>query len=133
MQEAFGSGFRRIFTIPLGIALAPMLLVACMSAPVAPDETLAAARAAIARAEQADARQHAGAELDEARQKLMLAEGAVSDERMIEAKQLAQQARIAAELAMARTAHTKAEEINRQLGRGSEALDEEMQRMGEQQ
>ncbi|MFN3712771.1 MAG: DUF4398 domain-containing protein [Alcanivoracaceae bacterium] len=133
MQEPFGSSIRRRIITPLGLVAIPVLLVACMSAPVPPTDSLNAARDAIAGAEQADARRYAGAELDEARQKLMLAEGAVSAERMIEAKRLAQQSRIAAELAVARTAYTKAEEINRQMGRGAEALDEEMRRMGDQQ
>jgi hypothetical protein len=113
--------------------VAVVLLAACASAPVAPTASLSAARDAIASAEKSDARQYAGAELDVASQKLAQAESAVGSERMIEAERLAQQSRITAELAMARTASAKAAEINREMGRGADALDEEMKRMGEQQ
>lgn len=108
-------------------------LVGCASAPVAPEADLTAARVAIASAERSDARQYAGAELDEAKQKLKQAEDAVKSEHMLEAEQLAQQARIVAELAMARTAEAKAVAINRQLKQDADALEEELQRMGEQQ
>lgn len=108
-------------------------LVGCASAPVAPEADLTAAREAIASAERSDARQYAGAELDEAKQKLMQAEEAVESEQMLDAEHLAQQSRVVAELAMARTAEAKASAINRQLMKDADALDEEMQRMGEQQ
>lgn len=133
MHEPPVLSFRRRVAVASGLVFIVIFLVACMSAPVAPTASLTAARDAIASAEQSDARQFAGAELDEARQKLMLAESAAVAERMVEAKRLAQQSRITAELAMARTASAKAAEINRQMGRGADALDEEMKRMGEQQ
>ena len=133
MHQLSGSGFSRRRATASALALVTMLLSACMSSPEPPTASLVAAKDAIASAEQSDARQYAGAELDEARQKLVLAESAVSAERMIEAKRLAQQSRITAELAIARTASAKAAEINRQMGRGADALDEEMNRMGEQQ
>lgn len=126
------SSFWRRLRIASGVAMAAVLLAACASAPVAPTASLAAARTAIASAEQSDARQYAGAELDEASQKLALAEREVVAERMIEAERLAQQSRVTAELAMARTAYAKAAEVNRQMGRGADALDEELKRMGEQ-
>ncbi|MFN2359642.1 MAG: DUF4398 domain-containing protein [Marinobacter sp.] len=120
--------------IPLLCTLAlTSFLVACASAPLPPTESLNAARDAIARAEQADARQYAGAELEEARAQLVRAEEAVADESMTEAEQLANQARVAARLATARTAAAKAAEINREMGRGADALDVEMDRQGEQE
>jgi flagellar basal body-associated protein FliL len=115
------------------LIIAPLVLVACASAAVPPSESLNAARDAIESADQAEARQYAGAELEEANRNLTAAVQAVEAERMAEADRLAQQARIAAELAMARTEAAKAEAINREMGRGAEALDEEMQRQGEQQ
>lgn len=133
MHERSWSSFHRRIAMASGLAAIVVFLAACMSTPVAPTDSLAAASDAIATAERSDARQYAGAELDEARQKLMLAEDAVNAERMVEAKRLAEQSRITAELAMAKAASAKAAEINRQMGRGADALDEEMKRMGEQQ
>jgi hypothetical protein len=124
---------RKNHPIPFLCALAmASLLAACASAPLPPTESLNAARDTIARAEQADARQYAGAELEEARAQLILAEKAVAGESMIEADQLAKQSRVAARLAMARTEAAKAAEINREMGRGADALDVEMDRQGEQ-
>ena len=107
------------------------LLIACASAPLPPTESLNVARDTIARAEQADARQYAGAELEEARAQLVMAEKAVAEESMTKADQLAKQASVAARLAMARTEAAKAAEINREMGRGADALDVEMGRQGE--
>jgi len=115
------------------LLLATLTLVACASAPLPPPESLTAARDAIASAEQAEARQYAGAELEEANRHLAAAMKAVEAERMTEADRLAKQARVAAELSMARTEAAKAAAINREMGRGAEALDEEMRRQGDQQ
>ncbi|XKH02213.1 DUF4398 domain-containing protein [Marinobacter nauticus] len=118
-----------LFSILMFVTLT---LVACASAPVPPTESLNAARDAIVSAEQADARQYAGAELEEANRQLTAAMKAVDAERMTEADRLAKQARVAAELAEARTEAAKATAINREMGRGAKALDEEMQRQGDQ-
>ena len=116
------------------LALSLGLLSACASAPaVAPTASLTEAREAIARAEQSDGRQHASGELDQAKQKLVMAERAVDREDMVEAERLADEAAVAAKLASARTESAKAAEINREMGRGAEALTEEMRRTGEQQ
>ena len=116
------------------LALSLGLLSACASAPVvAPTASLTEAREAIARAEQSDGRQHASGELEQARQKLVMAESAVDRDDMVEAERLADEAAVAAKLASARTESAKAAEINREMGRGAEALTEEMRRMGEQQ
>ncbi len=117
----------------LGLAMAFVLLSACASAPMAPTTELTAARDAIASAEQAGARQHAGAELDEAQQKLLQAERSVGNEKMTEAERLARESTIVAELATARTEAAKAAAINREMGRGADALTEEMRRTGDQQ
>jgi hypothetical protein len=116
-----------------GGLLAMLLLAACASAPTPPTESLNAARSAIDNAEQAEARQYAGAELEEARTRLTMAEEAVKAEQMTRAEQLALQSRVAAELATARTEAAKAEAINREMGRATDALDEEMRRQGDQQ
>lgn len=120
--------------VTAGLAAAVVLLGACATAPPSPPTaSLNAARQAISSAEQSDARQYASAELDEANKKLLLADRAVNTERMSEADRLAQQSKVAAELASARTESAKAEEINREMRRSADALNEEMQRQGDRQ
>ena len=124
---------RRIHTAA-GLAAAVVLLGACATTPPAPPTaSLNAARQAITTAEQSDARQYASAELDEANQKLAMANRAVTTENMIEADRYAQESRVVAELASARTESAKAAEINAEMSRGADALLEEMQRQGDQQ
>jgi hypothetical protein len=115
-----------------GAACALLLAAACASVPAAPDASMNAARMAISNAERADASHYAGAELGEARQKLALADGAVRDEDMVLADRLAQEARVEAELAYARTQATKAAAVNEEMGRSTEAMMEEMERAGAQ-
>ena len=121
----------RCVRVGASLPVAVILLSACASAPPAPTASLAAARQAIASAEQSDARQYADGELDEARQRLLMAERAVNSENMIVAERYARQSRITAELASVRTESAKAVEINRAMGRGTEALIEDMQRTGD--
>jgi hypothetical protein len=112
-----------------------LLIAACASNPPAPTASLVQAKVAIAHAETADASHYAGAELDAARQKLLMADAAVSDKSqksMALADRLAQEARVEAELASARTEAAKAAAINQEMSRGADALTEEMQRAGEQ-
>ena len=119
--------------VAAGLTGALMLVTACASVPPELTASLDAAKVAIANAEKADASHYAGAELSEAREKLALADGAVKDESMIQAERLAQQSRVEAELASARTAAAKAEAVNEELSRGTDALVEEMDRAGDQQ
>ncbi len=113
---------------------ATMLLIgACASAPPSPTAALTEAKSAIQAAERDDASHFAAAELDKARQKLILANKAVVAEDMILAERFAQEATVTANLAAAKTAATKAVAINEEMGRGTEALLEEMQRVGDQQ
>lgn len=117
-----------------GALSAALMLGACASAPqLAPTSSLDAARTAISNAEKIDAGHYAGAELDAARQKLLLADRAVGENNMMIADRLAQEARVEAELAAARTESRKAEEVNRELIKAADALAEEMKRAGEQQ
>ncbi|WP_290649272.1 DUF4398 domain-containing protein [Aquisalimonas sp.] len=119
----------RLFTC---LVLMVLVLGACASTPVPPNDALIAARDAIVTAEQAGARQHAGSELDEARDQLMKAEQAVSNEDMVTAERHAERARVSAELASAQSESSRALAINREMERGAEALTEEMRRTGEQ-
>ena len=117
--------------IAAGLMGVLMLLAACASTPPAPDSALDAAKVAISNAEKADAGQFAGAELGEAREKLASADSAVREENMIVAERFAQEARVQAELASARTASAKAAAVNKEMEHGADALTEEMQRAGE--
>ncbi|WP_166261942.1 DUF4398 domain-containing protein [Marinobacter salicampi] len=125
--------FTRRVSSALSLAVAVVLLSACSSAPLPPTNALTEARDAIDSAEQEGARQHAGAELDDAQQKLEMAEKSISKEQMVEAERLARESAIVAKLASARTESAKAAAINREMGRGADALTEEMQRTGDQQ
>ncbi|HET7202467.1 MAG TPA: DUF4398 domain-containing protein [Steroidobacteraceae bacterium] len=87
-----------------------------------------AARQAIDDAERAQAAQHAAPELGQARSKLAAAETAVQNEDMDEAARLAEEARLDAELADARTAAAKAQAANDEIRRANSAVLDEMER-----
>lgn len=123
-----GRRFRRAAWLACGI----ILLAACATTPP-PSSALDAASGAITNAERANAGRFAAGELGEAREKLAQANRAVSDKNMVLAERLANEARVSADLAYARTEAAKAAGINKEMGRGAEALDEEMQRAGDQQ
>lgn len=128
MKQTLGVG-RALMTA--GLAAILMLVGACASTPPAPESALDAARVAISNAEKAEAGRFAGAELGEAREKLALADTATRDENMVMAERLARESQVQAELASARTAAAKAATVNEEMGRGADALAEEMQRAGE--
>jgi hypothetical protein len=111
------------------LGLAGMLVfTACASTPPAPTASLEAARQAISTAERAEAGRFASTELAEARDKLASANTAVANEKMIQAAQLADQSRVEAELASARTAALKARTVNDEMKRSTGTLIQEMQR-----
>jgi hypothetical protein len=115
------------------LASAILSFVGCVSAPTAPTASLNEAKLAIQAAEKDDASHYAGAELDEARQKLIQADKAVVAEDMVLAEQLAHESTVTAKLAAAKTEATKAAAVNDEMSQGAEALNEEMQRAGDQQ
>lgn len=115
-----------------GMAVLMLLSAGCAVTPPAPTSSLSAAQQAITNAERSGARQYAGAELNDARQRLQMAESAVRRENMIEAERLADEAKIAAELASAVTETSKALESNQELSRSVQALIDEMRRTGGQ-
>jgi hypothetical protein len=112
---------------------AMLLFAACASTPPAPPASLNEAKLAIEVAERIDASHYANAELDEARQKLVLANKAVTAKNVLLASRYAEQSTVSAELATARTEAAKAEAVNDEMKRGVQALIEEMQRTGDQQ
>jgi septal ring factor EnvC (AmiA/AmiB activator) len=103
------------------------LLAGCASTP-APDAQIQAANQAIADAERAQASQHAADILSEAKSKLAAAQSAVDQRDMDDAARLADEARVDAELASARTTADKATQANDEIRRGTEALQQELQR-----
>ena len=119
------SGIRAALAASVG---AVFLLGGCASTPPAPTAQIQSAQQAIADAERADAGEHAAGELTQARTKLASANTAVQNEQMEEAARLAEEARVDAELAAARTAAAKALAVNDEMKRSTKALVEEMQR-----
>ena len=114
----------------LSLLFAAVLLSACASTPPVPIASMTSARDSISRAEQADARQYAAQELEEAQRQLQAAESAVQAQDMQRAERAAVQSTASGELALARTELAKALEVNRELSLGLEALIQEMQRAG---
>jgi hypothetical protein len=113
------------------LAAAVLFFAACASAPQPPTGALDAAQSAIVTAERANAGRFAASELGEARDKLAQARDAVEKEEMLTAKRLADESRVTAELASARTESAKALAINTEMERSVNALDEELQRAGD--
>lgn len=104
------------------------ILGACASTPPAPTASLLAARSAIADAEKADAGRYAGPQLGEARDKLAAANSAVEQKSMPGAQRLAEESRVEANLASAKTAEAKAAAVNDEMKHSNDTLVEEMQR-----
>jgi len=136
MRTAFRYRSGRRACAAAGLMATALLIGACASAPVAPTSSLDAARTAIANAERANAGSFAAAELDVARQKLIRADRAAGEntqKSMALADRLAQEARVEAELAAARTESAKAAAVNRELSLGADALTDELKRAGDNQ
>jgi hypothetical protein len=116
---------------PYSVGLTGLLisiLAACASTPPAPTTSLLAARSAIATAEKADAGRYAAPKLGDAREKLAAADGAVEAKHMPLAQRLADESRVAADLAAAKSEEAKAVAVNDEMKHSNEALIEEMQR-----
>jgi hypothetical protein len=110
------------------VAVTLLLLAACASEPKAPTHALQAAETAIASAEQARVAEYASLELNEARSKLTAARNEVKNENMVLAERLANESRVNAELASARTGAAKAAEVNDEMKQGTRDIEQEMQR-----
>lgn len=83
-------------------AVVPLILVACTSTPP-PVAEISAAQTAVTAAEQANAAQHAPADLDRARDKVLRAQAAVQEDENERARRLAEQALADARLAEAKS------------------------------
>lgn len=121
-SERQGSRLR----VATGLAGA-LMMTACASTP-APTAQIQAAQQAIAAAERTDASRHAAAELGEAQARLASANSAVQAKEMEAAARLADESRVEAELASARTASVKARMVNDEMKRSTVTLIDEMQR-----
>jgi Domain of unknown function (DUF4398) len=94
-----GSKWRFQSRFEAGIVL--VALAACSSVP-APVAEMSAAQTAVTSAEEADAAQHAPTDLDRARDKLIRAQAAMQEEDNTEARRLAEEALVDARLAEAK-------------------------------
>jgi len=113
----------RVATVLAGALMA----TACASTP-APTAQIQAAQQAIASAERTDASRHAAAELGAAQARLASANTAVQAKEMEAAARLADESRVEADLATARTAAAKARIVNDEMKRSTGTLIDEMQR-----
>jgi PBP1b-binding outer membrane lipoprotein LpoB len=112
--------------IATGLAGA-LMITACASTP-APTAKLQAAEQAIVAAQRTDASRHAAAELGTAQAKLASANTAVRAKEMDAAARLADESRVEADLATAKTASVKARMVNEEMKRSTGTLIDEMQR-----
>ncbi len=104
------------------------ILTACASTPPPPTASLVAASTAISSAETSEAGRYAAPEIGEARDKLARANAAVAQKDMSGAQQLAEESRVEAELASAKTAQVKATSVNEQITHDNASLVGELQR-----
>lgn len=110
------------------LGFASLLLVACATKPSPPTAQLQAAQSAITTAEQARIADDASPELTEAREKLAAANEAVRKEDMVGAQRLAEVSRVDAELATAKAGAAKAQTVNDEMKKSTQALEVEMKR-----
>lgn len=105
-----------------------LIMTACSSPPKPPTQEIMAAEQAINTAEKNRVADYASVELTEAREKLTAARLAVTREQMVTGQRLAEESRVDAELASAKSEAAKANAINTDMQRSNETLQQEMQR-----
>jgi len=121
-----GATTRAIAALTAAASIA--LLGACASPGIAPRAEIDAARASISQAESAGALDSAPVELLSARDKLGKAEAAVRDEHFEQARRLATQAEVEAEVAERKSRAVKAQTAATELERSNELLRKELER-----
>lgn len=115
-----------ILNLSLGMAV---IAVGCAAAPLAPTDAIQAAEISIGKAEQSGVTDRAAmADLKSAREKLMSAQEEISLKHMAEARNLAEQSRVDADAAAAKSEAAKAKIINQEMQRSNDALRQEIQR-----
>ena len=127
-MNANSSAQPRSALLMAAILTSVLLFAACASTPPPPTASLKLAQQAIATAEQNEAGRYAPGELAEARNQLAAADVAVTDKKMITAKQLAEESTADAEFASAKTADAKANAVNDEMKHSTATLIQEMQR-----
>jgi len=105
-----------------------LFLAGCASGPPAPTEQLAVSTAAVEQAVSAGAPELAPAELRAAREKLDRARVAMGAKDYVQARMLAEQAQVDAQLAITKTRSAKAQKAAASLEEGSRVLREEIDR-----
>jgi len=111
-----------------GIGLAAAVFVAgCASIP-APTEQMAVSKAAVNSASSAGGNEYAPIPLKAAMQKMEAAERAMTQEDYLQARQLAEQAQVDAQLAAATARSAKAQKAARELQESNRVLREEIDR-----
>lgn len=112
----------------VGAVLAAAALAGCASSAPRPDEQLARADASIAQAEQAGARQYSGTEFDSARDKAREARRLADQGDNAEARVLAEQAELDAELAAASSRAKSTQKAAAEVQAATQTLREETAR-----
>ena len=115
------------------LAAAVLGLSACASTPPPPTDAINAAERAVKTAQDAGVVDYSSPELKSAREKLVQAREAVARDDMAAAAVLAEQARLDAELATAKTAAAKAQSVNDEMKKSNETLQQELNRNGGKQ
>ena len=116
-------------------AAAVLALSACATAPPPPTDAIAAAETALKHAEEARVADESAVELNESREKLtaartIAADREADDTRMMTARKLADEARVEAELASAKSATARQELSNREVRKTIDVMRFETQRNG---
>lgn len=113
------------------IAGGMLALSACAAAPPAPTAALQAADIAIANADKDGATDYAPLEMRSAHEKIAAARESAAqpdDERVMQSRRLADEARADADLASAKAHLAKADAVNQELQKNSDTLRQEIQR-----
>jgi hypothetical protein len=118
-------GFRNGLTVVAAIGV--LAAAGCASQP-RPDAEITRARTLIEQAEKAGAQRYAAVELDQARNKLRLANAAADKGKQEEARARANEASADAELAVARTQSGEAQRAAEEVRRSTETLQRESER-----
>jgi NADH:ubiquinone oxidoreductase subunit D len=119
----------RIIMQVVMLAASMAVLVGCGKEIPPPDEQMTLAGAAVAKAESAEAYRHAPVEFSSARAKLNEAQKLVEKEEYVEARRLAEEAEVDANLAFIKSRSATAQEAVAELQKTLRTLQEEMQRI----
>lgn len=111
----------------VSVAVGVLFLVACASTSEAPAAALQSAEMAIATADRERIAGYPSSELTEARENLNAARSALQQEKMVLALRLANQSRVNAELATAKSELIKAQTVNDEMQNSIDTLKQEIQ------